>query len=296
MQNRLHDLIKTYLKIDPSEAEISYVSEGLTNDNYMVRCVNGDYIIRIAGPNSGELGIDRHNELEAIRMVSSIGYFPELIAFDPESGDMITRYIGCKPWPSSEGKNPELIARAINALKDIHKLPPVTKRFDPVADNYERLETMRAKGYPVDSLPFYEGSLKALDMAAQHELFRGAEQVFCHNDSFRPNYLFSERTYLLDWEYAGVGDGYFDLACTFMGCDGELLESVLSQYAGVVTKDVLRRFYLNKYLARMWCGTWALIQIGALSEENKYPFEEDAKRTFADLERHAEQLYGVLGD
>ena len=118
--------------------------------------------------------------------------------------------------------------------------------------------------------------------------------MFCHNDSFHLNFLFSEQTYLLDWEYAGVGDGFFDLACTFKSCDGELLEWVLGLYMGECTKDILRRFYLNRYLVSIWCATWCLIQIGALSEENTYPFEENTKKSFAGLKRDAERLNDVL--
>jgi thiamine kinase-like enzyme len=38
------------------------------------------------------------------------------------------------------------------------------------------------------------------------------ELVLCHNDLHPQNILFSNSIKLIDWEYAGVNDRYFDLA------------------------------------------------------------------------------------
>jgi hypothetical protein len=44
----------------------------------------------------------------------------------------------------------------------------------------------------------------------------------------------------------------------------------------------------------IWNATWCLLQIGALREENTYPFEENTKNSFAGLETYAEKLEAVL--
>ena len=39
------------------------------------------------------------------------------------------------------------------------------------------------------------------------------EYVLCHNDLNPQNIFFSDKVKFIDWEYAGVNDRYFDLAC-----------------------------------------------------------------------------------
>ena len=34
----------------------------------------------------------------------------------------------------------------------------------------------------------------------------------CHNDLLNANFLTNGQLYVLDWEYAGMGDAFFDLA------------------------------------------------------------------------------------
>jgi hypothetical protein len=44
----------------------------------------------------------------------------------------------------------------------------------------------------------------------------------------------------------------------------------------------------------IWNATWCLLQIGALSEENTYPFEENTKQSFANLKTYAKHLDTIM--
>ena len=58
------------------------------------------------------------------------------------------------------------------------------------------------------------------------------ESVFCHNDLNPQNIFFSDDVKLIDWEYVGVNDRYFDLACVCVefGLEGEMVEVFLRAY------------------------------------------------------------------
>jgi len=58
------------------------------------------------------------------------------------------------------------------------------------------------------------------------------EYVLCHNDLNPQNIFFSDDVKFIDWEYAGVNDRYFDLACVCVefGLEGEMLEVFLEGY------------------------------------------------------------------
>jgi thiamine kinase-like enzyme len=58
------------------------------------------------------------------------------------------------------------------------------------------------------------------------------EYVLCHNDLNPQNIFFSNDVKFIDWEYAGVNDRYFDLACVCVefGMDGEIVEVFLRNY------------------------------------------------------------------
>jgi thiamine kinase-like enzyme len=58
------------------------------------------------------------------------------------------------------------------------------------------------------------------------------EYVLCHNDLNPKNIFFSEDVKFIDWEYAGVNDRYFDVACVCVEfhLSGEMQEVFLKAY------------------------------------------------------------------
>jgi thiamine kinase-like enzyme len=91
----------------------------------------------------------------------------------------------------------------------------------------------------------------------------------CHNDLLTANFMHDgERLRILDWEYAGQGDPYFDLANLASNNDldeaGE--ERLLEAYSGTPPRtDQLAALRLLRLMAAFWEAMWAVVQT-AVSE------------------------------
>jgi thiamine kinase-like enzyme len=91
----------------------------------------------------------------------------------------------------------------------------------------------------------------------------------CHNDLLTANFMHdAERLRILDWEYAGQGDPYFDLANLasnneFGDADEERL---LAAYHGAPPgPEQLAALRLMRLMAAFWEAMWAVVQ-SAVSE------------------------------
>jgi thiamine kinase-like enzyme len=87
--------------------------------------------------------------------------------------------------------------------------------------------------------------------------------VPCHNDLLPGNVLFADdRVWLLDFEYAGMNDVFFDLAN--LSVNSELSpdsdERLLTLYFGQVTTAAWARLQLMKMMSEFREGMWAVVQ------------------------------------
>jgi thiamine kinase-like enzyme len=107
-----------------------------------------------------------------------------------------------------------------------------------------------------------------------HQLSRRIEAAFakaplppvaCHNDLLPGNVLFEEggdRIWLLDFEYAGMNDRFFDLGNLSVNCglDHGNDEALLRDYFGEVTAARWARLQLMKMMSEFREGMWAVVQ------------------------------------
>ena len=102
-----------------------------------------------------------------------------------------------------------MLARVATALRPFHDGPPIPGVFDSfrVVEIYRKTALARGGRVP-------EAFDWAHEIAGRIESRRSAEApVPCHNDLLNANFLDDgERLRIVDWEYAGMGDRFFDLA------------------------------------------------------------------------------------
>lgn len=88
--------------------------------------------------------------------------------------------------------------------------------------------------------------------------------VPCHNDLLPGNVLFSDdgRAWLLDFEYAGMNDRFFDLGNLSVNCglDDSGDEELLRCYFGAVTAARWARLQLMKVMSEFREGMWSVVQ------------------------------------
>ena len=86
----------------------------------------------------------------------------------------------------------------------------------------------------------------------------------CHNDLLSENFLIDKggRMWLIDWEYGGMTDPYFDLGdfCTEHPFSREEEQLILTTYCGEMVEARYYRMLLHKLIADLWWSIWAMIQ------------------------------------
>jgi thiamine kinase-like enzyme len=86
----------------------------------------------------------------------------------------------------------------------------------------------------------------------------------CHNDLLNANFLSNSSIYVLDWEYAGMGDPFFDLAnfSDHHELTNEQDHWLLKCYFDDETPSQWAHLKIMKIMSDLREATWGLVQIG----------------------------------
>jgi thiamine kinase-like enzyme len=254
---------------DSKDVQIERIA-GLTNANYRITRNGERFMLRVSGLNTEQLGIDRSYELNALHAAAAAGIGPEVVAFLPPEGHLVTRWVDGRHWDADEFRNAEHVRLLIDTVKRIHALPLNGAVFSP----FDRVKAFREKavhfGVPLPRQ--LDTCLQTMrGVAADQKADSSHWQRFCHNDLVSVNYLFIEseqRIVVLDWEFSGLGDIYYDLATVVYTHDNvgpispELEQVMLSAYFGETTALQRRRLQGMKYMLMLFTGMWGLAQHG----------------------------------
>jgi thiamine kinase-like enzyme len=94
---------------------------------------------------------------------------------------------------------------------------------------------------------------------------RGEPACPCHNDLLAANFIVGpDGLRLVDWEYAGMNDRYFDLGnfAVNNGLDEAGDEALVAAYFGGVTPRRLARLRLMKVISDLREAMWGVVQAG----------------------------------
>jgi thiamine kinase-like enzyme len=253
---------------------------GITNHNFKVFFEDGAVVLRVAGKDTDLLGIDRRTETAAARMAASIGVGPEVVAFVEPEGCLVTRFIEGAPIPVERMREPANLGRVAQALRAIHSAPPIPGRFDAhrVVEAYRDTAASHGVEPPAD-VAWAKG------VADRIEAARGPQpEVPCHNDLLNANFIDDGTDIrIVDWEYAGMGDRFFDLAN--FSVNHELTEDqdrqLLNAYFGEATHRDLASLRLMRFMSDFREAMWGVVQQGI--SELDFDFSAYANEHFARL-------------
>jgi thiamine kinase-like enzyme len=170
------------------------------------------------------------------------------------------------------------VARSLRAIHDLGEPLPTSFNSFRVVETYA--ETAGARGADVPDAygkaQRHARSIEAALSGPEHE------PVPCHNDLLAANFIRgTEHLWIVDWEYAGMGDRYFDLANfavnNGLGEAGELdlLESYFAEPPSARRVATLR---LMKFMSDFREAMWGVVQT-ALSELD-FDFQAYARKHF----------------
>jgi len=267
-------------------ARFEVLGGGITNHNLKVDLDGDVYVLRIVGKETNLLGIDRSVELAATEAAAAVGVGPEVVTFVEPEGWLVTRFIEGAIPPMERMSEPDTLARVAQALRAFHGGPPIPGTFDSfrVVEIYR--ETALARG---GTIPEAYG--QAHEIAQRVEARRGgAEPRPCHNDLLNANFLDDgERLRIVDWEYAGMGDVFFDLANFSINheLDSAASATLLEAYFGEVRAEDTAALELMRFMSDFREAMWGVVQT-AVSELD-FDFVAYGAEHFERLERTASE-------
>ena len=122
----------------------------------------------------------------------------------------------------------------------------------------------------------------AKEVADRIEQARGVQPpVPCHNDLLNANFITDgERIWIVDWEYAGMGDRFFDLANFSVNHElsADENEELLRLYFGEASEDDVRSLTLMRFMSDFREAMWGVVQQGI--SELDFDFAEYAGSHF----------------
>jgi thiamine kinase-like enzyme len=249
-----------------TDLKVSPLSGGITNHNYRVDVGGKSFVLRVGGANTELLGIDRRHERAANLAAAAAGLAPEILYFIEPEGHLLTRFIAGRPITPDEMRQPDTIREAAKILQRVHALPPIPGAFSPfrVVDEYRQLADARGVKHWPDDYAWLLERRRAVETAFARD---PAFPVPCHDDLVNGNFLREAETgrvVVLDWEYAGMGDSYFDLAnlAAQHRFGDEQDQLLLAAYFGEVTPRRLARFKLMKCMSDFREAMWGMLQSG----------------------------------
>ena len=244
------------------EGEPVALTGGITNRNYRVRMGAIDYVVRISGKDTGVLGIDRAVEVAATQAASVSGVGPRVAAYLPDVGCLVTRFIEGRPVTADELRDPHTLAQVARAIRTTHEGAPFPATFSSFAIVREYHGETLHRGGAVPAA--YEEAQAVADRIAAALVGPEHEPVPCHNDLLTANFIDDgARVRIVDWEYAGMGDRYFDLGNLSVnnGFDEADDERLLAAYFG--TPCTPRRFAalrLMRCMSDFREAMWGVVQ------------------------------------
>jgi len=243
------------------EVRIEVLGGGITNHNFKVAVDGETCVLRIGGKDTELLGIDRSVEHGASVVAAELAIGPEVVGFVEPEGYLVTRFIEGRPIPPEEMRRPEAIARAAATLRRVHEGPPIPGRFDSfrVVETYAATATEHGVRVPED----YRW---AKELANKIEQARAASpHVPCHNDLLNANFIADgDSMRIVDWEYAGMGDRFFDLANFSINheLDDEGNRALLDAYFGALREEDVRALRLMRFMSDFREAMWGVVQQG----------------------------------
>lgn len=258
-RNECIETICTVFDVEPKEIYgVECLKQGMSNQSFTFWLDGERYVYRKPGPGS-EQYVDRENESQVNDLISKLELADECIFFDAHTGRKISRFIsGARSInPMDWGE----VNMAMTVLRRLHQSGTrVQQRFCLIEqiEHYEKLiDLAEARCIWAD---FDDVRMRIQQIIAWlHKQPR--QEVLCHNDSNATNFLIDPdaRIYLIDWEFAGMGDPLVD--CVMFGIYSsfgpirmeKLWEVYLQRPPTVAERQLLTAYVaLGGYLWALW--------------------------------------------
>lgn len=272
MEKKVKQILNDNLNINDNDIiSIERLMGGRSNYMYKISTNTHVYTVRIPGKNANVF-VDRIDEYNNIRAVKELNLNSPLLYFNTETGIKISEYVDgiCLSDLDVSDHLPEIA----EVLKSLHSSNiNNAKAYDHLGrlSKYEQL--VISEGYTQKRHEYLKLKERFL---FYYPFLNQFEHVFCHGDSESANFIMNNnKLYLLDWEFSGLNDPFYDIAC-FGAFDFDLAISLAHNYLGYepLENDLRRLYLLRSFQCLQWHNVALYKHLIGLSDDLQTPFLE----------------------
>ena len=241
------------------EEEVLSVEQlgGMTNQNYLVKTTNKQYIVKFFGKGTEKL-INRQDEKYNLELLKDLDLDVKNYLFDIEDGIKVNEYIESAITLDSTS---------------------IKTKFDKIAPILQTIHAsgkeLRGEFAPFEEIKKYESLIEEKIPYVNYEAVReevfslekrladlGVDRKSCHIDLVPENFIESPqgRIYLIDWEYSSMNDPMWDLAALFLESEftRQEEEDFLSHYESEQTPVSREKIAIYKILQDAIWSLWTV--------------------------------------
>ena len=241
------------------EEEVLSVEQlgGMTNQNYLVKTTNKQYIVKFFGKGTEKL-INRQDEKYNLELLKNLDLDVKNYLFDIEAGIKVNEYIESAITLDSTS---------------------IKTKFDKIAPILQTIHAsgkeLRGEFAPFEEIKKYESLIEEKIPYANYEVVRkevfslekrladlGVDRKSGHIDLVPENFIESPqgRLYLIDWEYSSMNDPMWDLAALFLESEftRQEEEDFLSHYESEQTPVSREKIAIYKILQDAIWSLWTV--------------------------------------
>ena len=242
-----------------AEEEVLSVEQlgGMTNQNYLAKTTNKQYIVKFFGKGTEKL-INRQDEKYNLELLKDLDLDVKNYLFDIEAGIKVNEYIESAITLDSTS---------------------IKTKFDKIAPILQTIHAsgkeLRGEFAPFEEIKKYESLIEEKIPYANYEAVReevfslekrladlGVDRKSCHIDLVPENFIESPqgRLYLIDWEYSSMNDPMWDLAALFLESEftRQEEEDFLSHYESEQTPVSCEKIAIYKILQDAIWSLWTV--------------------------------------
>ena len=257
MEKIIKEKISSLLSQEEEVLSVEQLGGGMTNQNYLVKTTNKQYIVKFFGKGTEKL-INRKDEKYNLELLKDLDLDVKNYLFDIEAGIKVNEYIESAITLDST---------------------TIKTKFDKIAPILQTIHAsgkeLRGEFAPFEEIKKYESLIEEKIPYANYEAVReavfslekrladlGVDRKSCHIDLVPENFIESPkgRLYLIDWEYSSMNDPMWDLAALFLESEftRQEEEAFLSHYESEQTPVSREKIAIYKILQDAIWSLWTV--------------------------------------
>jgi len=268
---------------------VEELSGGLTNLNLKVTTAAGAFVVRCFCGDPELLGIDRDAEAFNSRAAAEAGVGAEVVDYRPDLGMLVIRFISGETYDNARLAEPGTLPRVADAMRRLQAGPRFVNDFDMFTRQAGYRAKVVTRGLPLP--PSYDDHDAAFQRIRAALATRARPTVPCNNDLLAGNLVDDgHRIWLIDYEYSGNNDAFFELGNTSTECDldADQTAELVAAYVGRESRSLLARTRLQAMVSQYGWSLWGVLQ--AATSALDFDF------TGWGLERYEKAVRGFTGD